>query len=49
MSSIATTLAMADPRHVALVEYETYMEVINLHFIMFQWLTLTGAPVKTNK
>ena len=33
----------------ALIEYTTDTKMVNLSLIMFQWYTLTGTPVKTNK
>ena len=33
----------------ALIEYTTDMKMVNLNFLMFQWYTLTGVPVKTTK
>ncbi|MBP5285890.1 MAG: hypothetical protein ILO34_07290 [Kiritimatiellae bacterium] len=31
----------------ALIEYTTDTKIVNLQFVMFQWFTLTGVPVKT--
>ncbi len=33
----------------ALIEYTTDTKTLNLAFMVFQWYTLTGVPVKTNK
>lgn len=33
----------------ALIEYTTDTKNLNLGVLMFQWFTLTGIPVKTNK
>ena len=33
----------------ALIEYTTDTKMLNLSVLVFQWYTLTGIPVKTNK
>lgn len=33
----------------ALIEYTTDTKMLNLYIAQFQWYTLTGTPVKTNK